>query len=210
MSDFTTVTPTIDNANSGSLPGLFNAFMKTMKINLDDCMPATVIGYDRASNRASIQPQMSMVLSDGTIKPRGAIASIPVMTLGGGGFFINFPLVGGSRGWIKSTDRDMSLYLQSMQQQAPNTQRMHSFEDSFFVPDVVGGYTINAEDANNMVISSMDGTIRVALWSDQVKLTAPLVTVSDRLVVGTGASGSFTTPTGQIVTVQDGIIVNIF
>jgi phage gp45-like len=34
--------------------------------------------------------------------------------------------------------------------------------------------------------------------------------VSANLAVGTGASGSFTTPTGQIVSVSGGIITNIF
>lgn len=33
---------------------------------------------------------------------------------------------------------------------------------------------------------------------------------SGNFAVGTGATGSFTTPTGQTVTVQDGIITNIF
>ena len=33
---------------------------------------------------------------------------------------------------------------------------------------------------------------------------------SGNFAVGTGATGTFTTPTGQTVTVQDGIIVNIF
>lgn len=37
-----------------------------------------------------------------------------------------------------------------------------------------------------------------------------VVTVDNVLKVGVGASGSFTTPTGQIVTVQNGIITNIF
>lgn len=36
------------------------------------------------------------------------------------------------------------------------------------------------------------------------------VKASGNVSAGTGASGSFTTPTGQIVTVMDGIIVNIF
>jgi hypothetical protein len=34
--------------------------------------------------------------------------------------------------------------------------------------------------------------------------------ISGNLSVGTGATGSFTTPTGQTVTVQDGIVTNIF
>jgi hypothetical protein len=37
-----------------------------------------------------------------------------------------------------------------------------------------------------------------------------VVIVDNVLKVGVGASGSFTTLTGQIVTVQNGIITNIF
>jgi phage baseplate assembly protein V len=55
--------------------------------------------------------------------------------------------------------------------------------------------------------------IDVAIY---VHVTTPLVNVtgslktSENLSAGTGASGSFTTPTGQVVTVLDGIITNIF
>lgn len=37
-----------------------------------------------------------------------------------------------------------------------------------------------------------------------------VVNVKNVLTVGVGASGSFTTLTGQIITVQNGIITNIF
>lgn len=43
-----------------------------------------------------------------------------------------------------------------------------------------------------------------------VAMDAPSVSSTGNLAAGTGASGSFTTPTGQVVTVQDGIITNIF
>lgn len=43
-----------------------------------------------------------------------------------------------------------------------------------------------------------------------VAVTAPVVAASQNITAGTGASGTFTTPTGQIVTVQDGIVTNIF
>lgn len=52
---------------------------------------------------------------------------------------------------------------------------------------------------------------RVSIISDaSIEMVTPAVRASQNLVVGTGASGSFTTPTGKIVTVQDGIIINIF
>ncbi len=42
-----------------------------------------------------------------------------------------------------------------------------------------------------------------------VTIDAPVVETTRNLAAGNGATGSFTTPTGQVVTVQDGIVTNI-
>jgi phage baseplate assembly protein V len=59
----------------------------------------------------------------------------------------------------------------------------------------------------------------VALYDDQgqavhlkrggIVLSSPGVEASENLSVGNGASGTFTSPTGLTITVQDGIITNI-
>lgn len=49
----------------------------------------------------------------------------------------------------------------------------------------------------------------VKLTGSFTKIDAPLSTTSS-LTVGVGATGSFTTPYGQVVTVTDGIITNIY
>lgn len=193
MSFSNTVNPTYDDANKGTLQGVIRQAWSALLANTDDMLPATVISYDRDSNVASVQPSIKMVASDGAFVGRAAVAAVPVLAIGGGGFFLNFPLVSGSRGWIKASDRDISLYLQSSATAAPNTKRMHSFSDGLFIPDVVAGFTINGEDANNMVLQNTDGTIRVALWPDRVKVTTPN---------GTGQFGPdrilFTTPLFEI------------
>ena len=43
-----------------------------------------------------------------------------------------------------------------------------------------------------------------------VSFAGPDVSTTENLRAGNGASGAFTTPAGQTVTVQDGIITNIF
>jgi phage gp45-like len=43
-----------------------------------------------------------------------------------------------------------------------------------------------------------------------VTFDTPELVTTGNVIVGSGATGSFTTPTGQVVTVRDGIIVNIF
>jgi hypothetical protein len=44
----------------------------------------------------------------------------------------------------------------------------------------------------------------------EVKLDSPNVIATENLSVGNGASGVFTSATGQVITVQDGIVTNIY
>ena len=172
MSASTTVNPDFDRSNQGSLQGIIAQALKQFQRNLDSCLPATVISYDRANNVASLQPQIQMVAVDGTLVTRAPIASAPVLALGGGGFLVNFPLVAGSKGWIKASDRDISLYLQSGNSAAPNTRRFHSFESGVFYPDFGSNFTVADEDSAAAVIQNQAGTIKIALWPDRVKVTA--------------------------------------
>lgn len=131
--------------------------------NTDDMLPAKVIAYDRAKNRASVQPMISVVTTSNKIVSRASIASIPVLQLGGGGFVMSFPIRTGDLGWIKASDRDISLFLQSYTESQPNTARKHVFEDAVFIPDtMMKGVTIAAEDANNLVIQKDDGSTRMS------------------------------------------------
>jgi uncharacterized protein involved in type VI secretion and phage assembly len=72
---------------------------------------------------------------------------------------------------------------------------------------------LNLSDAHGAtVVLNGDGTISstATTWNDQGDLIVSAnVTAGQNLSAGTGASGVFTTPTGQTITVQNGIIVNI-
>lgn len=173
MSDSTTADPQYELANEGTLTGLLEEFRKHVLKNMDGMLPATVISYDGNSNLASVQPSVHMVATNGTLVGRAALASIPVLSLGGGGFNIRFPLVNGSTGWIKASDRDISLYIQKSAAAGPGSNRMHSFSDGLFIPDALSSFSLNSEDTNNFVIQSKDGSLRVAIWPDRVKVTSP-------------------------------------
>ncbi|CAM6031752.1 unnamed protein product [Sphagnum compactum] len=130
--------------------GLLEEFQTYLLKTTDDMLPAIVVAYDRTSNIATVQPAIHMVTTDNTLVGRSQVASVPVLALGGGGFFINFPLVSGSRGWIKACDRDISLYLQASAAAAPNGKLLHHFSNGVFIPDIVKGYTISGDDVDNM------------------------------------------------------------
>lgn len=165
--------PSSDPANDGSMLGMANQILKKFLQSVDDMLPARVVSYDRDTNRARVVPLVKILTTDNRQIGRAQVASVPVMQFGGGGFVLNFNLKPGDLGYIKANDRDISLFFQSYQENAPNSLRLHSFQDAVFIPDVMMGWVIAPEDAENAVLQTLDGTVKVSLGADSLKLAAP-------------------------------------
>jgi hypothetical protein len=181
--------PSRSPVNDDTLTGTFKEILKKFLQSTDDMIPAKILEYNRATNRARVQPLIQVLTTNGDRITRAEIASIPVLFLGGGGFFLSFNLPVDSLGWIKASDRDISLFLQSYEDNPPNTNRLHSFEDSLLIPDIMRGHTIDPEDDQAMVIQNLAGTVRISLDDTRIKMTTP------QLEIVTG---------GTTVTVVDG------
>lgn len=208
----TNAPPSRDPADLGDLAGMVRQVLGKFLQGVDDCLPARVLAYDRATNRAQVQPIIAMLDTNDRIVPRAAVASVPVLVMGAGGFVLSFPVKPGDLGWIKANDRDISLFLQAYAEAAPNTLRKHSFEDAVFIPDAMRGYTIAGEDADAVVLQSLDGSARVSLSADRVKVKHPTeVVVEAPLATFTGnvqVDGALNV-TGQI-TGEAGLAVATF
>jgi hypothetical protein len=164
--------PSENPSHSGGLAGVLGTVLEKFLQGVDDMLPAEIVSYDRKGNTATVRPLVAVQTTDGTTLSRASVASVPVLAIGGGNFVVNFPLKPGDKGWLKASDRDISLYMQGMREAKPNTRRKHSFEDGLFIPDVLRQYTLDGEDFDaDMVIQKLDGTIRIALWPDRVKTT---------------------------------------
>lgn len=180
--------PSKDPADEGSLSGVLRSTFRKLMQGVDGMLPAKVVNYDRTNNVATVQPLIALLTTDGAKVTRAQIARVPVLALGGGGFVLNFPLQQGDLGWIEASDRDISLYMQSLQEAQPNTLRFHSFEDARFIPDVMKLYDVSTAAADAMVIQSLDGTVRIELTPDTIRMKAPHL-------VGEFGDISFTGPT---------------
>lgn len=168
--------PSKDPANDATLGGALRETFRKMMQRVDGMLPAVVVSYDRASNTAAVRPIIALLTTGGEVVPRAQVARVPVVALGGGGFVVNFPLQAGDRGWIEASDRDISLFLQGLAaDQRPNTLRMHSFEDGRFIPDVFREFDVSDVGGDAMTIQSADGTVRVELSPDRLRLVAPTI-----------------------------------
>lgn len=171
----TDANPSLDPANTGTLTGTLRHVFTKMLQGIDGALPAKVVAFDRAANRAQVQPLIAVLTTSSTQVARAQIASVPVVQMGGGGFVMNFNLNPGDLGWIVASDRDISLFLQYYKDSPPNTYRIKNFADSFFIPDVLTGFTVAPEDAGNAVLQSLDGSVKISLGSDTITISAPNV-----------------------------------
>jgi hypothetical protein len=159
-------------ANNTELAGAIQFAYHKFLQNTDDMLPAKVLSYDRTTNRAKLQIMVPMVTTQNEVQQRAIVASVPVLQLGGGGFVISFPIAVGDIGWIKATDRDISMFKKTYSSSSgPPTQRLHSFEDAMFIPDtMLQGVTIAEEDEPNLVIQTYAGDVKISWWAQFLKV----------------------------------------
>lgn len=168
--------PNSKQAQEGSLAGqLKGALSKWLRDEVDDMVPARVVSYDEASNRATIQPLVMIGTTDGGKVSRASLPNIPVFRFGSGKFFMRFPIKPGDFGWLKANDNDISLIMQAegRTEDWPNTERLHNFSDSMFFPDCVRGWLIDGANIDAAVWQSLDGTVCISLHEDKVHIKAP-------------------------------------
>lgn len=193
--------PNINPANNDTLAGAFAHIFDQFISNVNGMLPAQVIAYSPINGNipatVQVQPLIMLVDTNGNQIPRAQIANVPVLQIGSGGFLINFPIKTGDLGWIMANDRDISQFLSTYAQAQPNTFRKNDFADSIFIPGVLKGYTIASEDTNNLTLQNLDGTVKISLGPEKIKLTAPTVEVNATTIV-IDASGAVPNIVGNI------------
>lgn len=163
--------PSRNPAGNDSLPGLLKFVFKKYLQKTDSCLPATVLAYDSSENRAQIQPAIVQITTGNSQVKRGQLASVPVLQMGGGGFVTYYPVKTGDTGWIIACDRDISLFKKTYKAAQPNTFRLHSFADSWFVPDsMLNG--VSLIDNTKMCIQSTDGLTGITIGEGIVNIIA--------------------------------------
>jgi hypothetical protein len=195
---------------SGDMPGgLRTIFGKWVRSSLDDMLPCEIVTYDRAKNRATIKHMLAMVATNGDIIRRNQLASIPVLNIGGGDFILSFNLKPGNKGWIKAADRDIAEFLNSYSEAIPATKRVHNFSNGLFIPDVMTGWDIATEDAENAVLQNLSGTVKISLGSDSIKIKAPTLITIEAATVEVNATTVNANVSGNMTAEVDGqLIVN--
>ena len=169
-----------DASNEDTLVGVFNTVLEKFKQTLGVRLPCVVTAINKAKNTVSVIPLIKMILSDDSSVQRAIIVGVPIQHLSAGGFIIHLPVKVGDFGYIRSCDRDISLFKQRFSESVPNTKRKITFEDSIFIPDTINhnNWDINVEDDNNLVIQTYDNSVKISLGSDNIQIKAPAINLN--------------------------------
>lgn len=97
-------------------------------------MPSRVEQYDRATRRASVQPQIRERFEDGQVRERPVVASRPVVLPRGDGFGIWFDLAKGDPCVTLVADVSTSGYFETGQPTTPVFGQQHQASDAVVFP----------------------------------------------------------------------------
>lgn len=162
--------PSYNPADLETQSGTMNYILRCNNMNTSVCIPAVVESYDRKNNVVTVKPAITITATTGETLERESIIAT-VLSICGAKFIINFPLEKGDTGWLITADRDISLFREQRKVINANTNRIHSIEDSFFIPDRVNDFKVEAEDEKNLVIQNLDRNIKISVAQDKIKIT---------------------------------------
>lgn len=174
--------------------GFLKFFGSKLSSKIQKVIPAQIISYDRSANRAVIKVLALDITSTGEKLEMKPIPNIPVLNLAGGGFVFSFPVQEGQIGWLICADKDISVFKSVLSLFTPASYRQHQYEDGFFVPDNLNGFEVPANEANAVILTSLDGATKITLQNGQAVITASSTVINGNLTVnGTiTASGDVT------------------
>lgn len=213
------------------------AFFEYQMRNVYTAIPAQVVQVrDAGQQKVDVKPLVNMVFPDWEDSEEWpTILSVPLMYPASSTSAFTFPVKAGDTVLLVFNQSCIDVFKSGDGTAAPPSDyRVFNMRDAVAIPGLFPfGTAINQPSKHTLTHSTDDAVLvhnlgtssecEIRLKSDgKVEINGNLLDISSTteidgnlintgsVTVGVGATGSFTTPLGQIVTVTDGIITNIF
>lgn len=154
-----------------------------------------------------VQPMVHQLDGYDQPVPHAVVYGLPYFRMQGGANAVIIDPAVGDIGICLFADRDISSVKATKDFATPGSGRQFSMADGLYIGGVLNGTVqryIRINDEGVEITSPQGLRINAETWLDGS------LNVSGNVTVENGASGTFTTSEGLTVTVQDGIVTNIF
>ena len=182
------------------LPSVWQNLLRHFALEFECALPVVVLSYDREKNVVTCRGAVNRVDTDGNSVQRTEM-SVPCFNPCGAGLGINFPISPGDTGWVLAADRDPANFKQAKTIANPQTVDLHRYVFGVFLPDIISGFTIDADDQGALVIENKSATTRISVKDNRIKITRQNVSLETN-----GFYVNVNTPTSQLTIADDGTV----
>lgn len=112
------------------LEDLFNVFGRKLKIDMNCVKIGTIQSINYATMTATIQILFQQQMRNGTYQALPLLSDVPVFTLQGGGFSLEFPIAAGDTCLVLFADRNIDNWFTSGGLMPPADGRLHALSDA--------------------------------------------------------------------------------
>lgn len=147
---------------------------------LNTCLPGIVHAYDAATRRATVQPAIDMLTTDGRTIPRPLVANVPVVAPAGGGWSVSLPLATGDPVLLVFSQRGLTGFKRAHERAAPDADRLMAMGDAIAIPGF-GPISLTEVSSDGIVLQSNDGAEYIAVESGGIRIkTTGELTLTDQ------------------------------
>lgn len=180
-------------------PNLVDLLLTAIRANqleVNTCMPATIVEYDSATLTATVQPSFRRRTQDDTYISRPTIQNVPVVFPRSGVKGVYFPIAKGDPCLLVFSQRSLDTWLGNGGEIELSDPRLHNINDAIAIPGL--GST---QDTPSPAPS--DDTLEVrgdkVFMGDKNQATTPIaVTPGTATGIDAGGGGALNIPAGEL------------
>lgn len=200
--DTFTGNPNIDHGALHDKTKFYDLITDRITENINVSLPCKIVEYDRATHKATLRVLFNWKFRDGSIMEGCEIKDITIARFSCGDFLIDMPIHVGDTGWLIATDRDAYVAKQRKEPSLPASPFCNSYASGFWIPDDWGEVNLNDDDEDRLVLQTLDGSQRISIGQNDIKITGTKVTIDAPLEV----TGMITATGG--ITSSDGVVLD--
>ena len=154
---------------SNDLPTFIDASIRRALYDLHTCIPA-IVKKVIGRNYVVVSPAVQQIDSEWK-SVEWADVKLPVHTPSGSNVLFSVPLAVGDTGWIIAGDLDPSLFFKDTSKPArQNVLSRHNYQFGFFIPDIIRGISLSADDDGGIFIGTEDGSTKVLIKDGEISI----------------------------------------
>lgn len=162
------------------LPSSVRFVLAQFQKSLNTAIPGIVHAYDPSTRRATVQPAIDLLKTDGTRMSQPLIPNVPVVWPATGQWTMVAPLAAGDAVMLVISQRGLTDFKRRFQQAAPDVDRIMSLSDAIAIPGF-GPMQITPASATGACVQNASGTEFIALEPDGIRMrTAGKLSLTDR------------------------------